>query len=121
MASDHAVPVRKWLRPLILGVGVAGAVFALSRATVFQPAAPSAAGVVLGDAYNGETVFQQQCAGCHGAGGTGGSGPALAGSGLAPADVQARIEQGGGVMPAGLVEGQKLADVLAYVDRISAG
>jgi mono/diheme cytochrome c family protein len=121
LASEHTpVPTRNWLRPLILGLCVSGAVFALSLAVIFRPEAPRGGTVALGDAYNGETVFQSTCADCHGAGGTGGVGPALAGSELDAAFVKSRIEQGAGTMPAGLVEGDDLDDVLAYVDQIAA-
>ena len=45
----------------------------------------------------------------------GGIGPALAGRSLDLAAVEAQIEAGGGAMPADLVDGQRLADVLAYI------
>jgi mono/diheme cytochrome c family protein len=112
----------KALRPLALLAIVAAVVFALAEAHVLKPAAPKAAGssIRLGDVYRGETVFQQQCAGCHGNGGAGGVGPKLAGAALTPAAVKAQIDRGGGVMPAGLVSGAEEADVLAYVASITA-
>jgi hypothetical protein len=46
-------------------------------------------------------------------------GPRLAGAGLDAAAVTAAVQQGRGVMPAGLVSGQDQADVVAYVVSIS--
>jgi mono/diheme cytochrome c family protein len=114
--------MRRWLSPLVLLVCVSGAVFALAQAHLFAPAAIATAGpVALGDVYQGETVFQQTCASCHGAGGAGGGiGPKLQGSGVTPATIQARIRAGAGVMPAALVSGRDEADVVAYVASIAA-
>ena len=50
---------------------------------------------------------------------TGGVGPALRGSGLTADDVEAVVATGRGTMPAGLVSGQDLADVSAYVATLS--
>jgi mono/diheme cytochrome c family protein len=116
---------RRLLRPLTLLLCVAGAVFALAQGRFLAPSVPTGAGaaatIALGDPYQGEVVFVATCAGCHGNGGTGGGvGPRLAGSGLSAAAIQARIEQGGGVMPAGLVKGKSEADVLAYVVGVTA-
>jgi hypothetical protein len=52
--------------------------------------------------------------------GNGGVGPRLAGAGLPSGLIQARIERGAGVMPAGLVTGAAEADVLAYVLEITS-
>ena len=114
----------KAVRPIALLVVVAAVVFALAEAHVLKPSAPKAAAgssVQLGDVYRGETVFQQNCAGCHGNGGEGGGvGPKLAGAPLTPAAVETQIDAGGGVMPAGLVKGGAEADVIAYVASIAA-
>jgi mono/diheme cytochrome c family protein len=116
--------VRKAVRPLVLFVCVSAAAFVVATLHVFKPGTPKAAagtGVTLGDVYRGETVFQQSCASCHGAGGTGGGiGPKLAGALLTPAGVKAQIDNGGGAMPAGVVRGSDEADVLAYVVSIAA-
>jgi mono/diheme cytochrome c family protein len=115
---------RRLLRPVTLLVCVAGAVFALSQGAFLAPSVTSGAGaaatIELGDAYQGELVFVATCAGCHGNGGGGGIGPRLVGAGLSAALIQARIERGAGVMPAGLVGGKAEADVLAYVIGITA-
>src|SRR5918911_1149613 len=77
---------------------------------------PAVLFVAVGDAYQGETVFQQTCAGCHGAGGKGGGiGPRLAGAAIPLAVAKAQIDNGGGAMPPRLVTGQKERDVLAYL------
>jgi mono/diheme cytochrome c family protein len=114
----------KAARPIALLVVVVAIVFALAEAHVLKPSTPKAAAgssVQLGDAYRGETVFQQKCAGCHGTGGEGGGvGPKLAGAPLTPAAVKAQIDAGGGVMPAALVTGGGEADVIAYVASIAA-
>ena len=110
---------RGW-RPIIVGAAVAAGTLVLAQAQVFEPSAPAAGGVAGGDVYRGELVFERECAGCHGIGGEGGDpGPRLVGSGLAAADVAARVEQGVGVMPAGLVSGEDEADVVAYVVSIA--
>ena len=72
-----------------------------------------------GDAARGATVFATSCAGCHGADATGGVGPALRGSGLTAAEVEAVVATGQGTMPAGIVPGQDAADVAAYVASLS--
>jgi mono/diheme cytochrome c family protein len=111
---------RGW-RPILVGAAVAVGTFALAKAQIFAPSAPAGAAATGGDIYRGETVFQRECAGCHGAGGTGGGvGPTLAGSGLDAATVTAVVQQGRGVMPAGIVAGQEQADVVAYVVSISS-
>jgi mono/diheme cytochrome c family protein len=114
----------KALRPLAVFATVSVVAFALAEWHVLKPGAPKAAAgstVVLGDAYRGETVFQQNCATCHGAGGKGGTaGPTLAGAVLTPARVKAQIDAGGGAMPPGLVSGRDERDVLAYVASIVA-
>jgi mono/diheme cytochrome c family protein len=94
------------------------AVFVLAKARIFEPAQVKAAGP--GDPYAGQLVFESKCAGCHGTGGEGGSpGPRLIGTGLTADEVTARVQQGSGVMPAGLVSGKDEADVVAYVVSIA--
>lgn len=112
---------RKLWRPVVVLVGVSGAVFALAQAQFLAPSAPAGGGpVALGDAYNGELVFEATCAGCHGtAGGGGGVGPTLAGAGLDATRIEATIVQGAGAMPGGLVEQAEIADVVAYVFGIT--
>ena len=110
---------RGW-RPILIGGAVAVATFALAQAEIFAPSAP-AGGAATGDFYRGETIFQRECAGCHGDQGKGGGvGPALFETGLAATDVAAAVQQGRGVMPAGIVTGQEQADVVAYVVAISS-
>jgi mono/diheme cytochrome c family protein len=110
---------RGW-RPILIGGAVAVATFALAQAQVFAPSAP-AGGTVAGDVDRGEVIFQRECAGCHGDGGTGGGvGPALFETGLDAADVSGAVQQGRGVMPAGIVTGPEQADVVAYVVSISS-
>jgi mono/diheme cytochrome c family protein len=112
--------VRLLVVPAVLFLAVAGTAFGLAKAHLAKPGNPKSSGrVVLGDSYRGETVFQQTCAGCHGAGGKGGSiGPRLAGASITLARAKAQIDAGGSVMPAKLVAGKQEADVLAYLATI---
>ena len=120
---DRAVRLlmgRGW-RPLLIGGAVVVGTFALAQAQIFAPSAPAGVAVAGGDVYRGETIFERECAGCHGDGGKGGGvGPSLVETGLDAAEVAAAVQQGRGVMPAGLVSGQEQADVVAYVVSISS-
>jgi mono/diheme cytochrome c family protein len=110
---------RGW-RPILIGSAVAVATYALAQTQVFAPSVPTGA-AAAGDFYSGETVFQRECAGCHGDGGKGGGiGPALFETGLDATEVVAAVQQGRGVMPAGIVSGQEQADVVAYVVAVSS-
>ena len=108
---------RAW-RPLIAGAVVVVAVFLLAQWPIFEPST-SDEPVLLGGAERGAVLFTESCAGCHGQGGTGGTGPALADSGLDADEISAAIEQGAGIMPAGIVSGQNQEDVVAYVVSIA--
>lgn len=70
-----------------------------------------------GDAAEGEQVFAASCTGCHLNNGndTGGVGPQLAGAGLDETAVKTIVENGRGAMPGGLVSGEDLDNVAAYV------
>ena len=114
--------VRLLVVPAILLAAVSGAVYLLADAHPAKPeptaASPTPAGG-SGDAAAGAELFADSCAGCHGAeGGGGGIGPALAGNDISIEDARATIENGRGVMPADLVSGQELEDVLAYLATI---
>jgi mono/diheme cytochrome c family protein len=109
---------RGW-RPLLVGGAVVVGTFALAQAQVFEPSAPTEPGAA-GDAVRGEAIFAGACASCHGEGGTGGAGPALIETGLDATAVATVVQQGRGVMPAGIVTGQDQADVVAYVVSISS-
>lgn len=106
--------------PVICLVGVVIATVGLAAWTPFAPSAPApSGGAPAGDVYRGETVFQANCAGCHGDGATGGVGPKLAGRAI-PADIViATVAAGRGAMPSGLVAGQDAADVAAYVASLA--
>jgi cytochrome c551 len=112
--------VRLIVVPAILFVVVSGTVFTLAELhPAKDEAASSAPPPASGDAARGAGLFADNCAGCHGEGGRGGGvGPTLAGNSISIADARTRIENGGGVMPANLVSGQDLADVLAYLETI---
>lgn len=117
------MPRRLW-RPVTMLVCVTGAVFALAQAQLLAPSPPAGAAataIAPGSAQLGAPVFAATCAGCHGEAGVGGDvGPRLAGTGLPAALIQSRIDGGAGIMPAGLVQGTREADVLAYVLSITA-
>ena len=106
-------------RPILIGGAVVAATFALAQGQIFAPSAP-AGGVAEGDVDRGAAIFEGECAGCHGEQGVGGVGPALFETGLDATGVSAAVQQGRGVMPAGIVSGQEQADVVAYVVSISS-
>lgn len=70
-----------------------------------------------GDVAAGMEVFAATCSGCHLNNGqdAGGIGPQLAGAGLEEDYIRTTIMNGRGVMPAGLVSGTDLDNVVAYV------
>jgi cytochrome c551 len=112
--------VRLVVVPAILFAVVSGTVFVLAE---LHPAkdegAAASAPTGQGDAGQGEQLFAENCAGCHGEGGTGGGvGPTLAGSQISLGEARSTIENGSGVMPPDLVQGQDLEDVLAYLQTI---
>ena len=114
--------VRLVVIPVCLFLGVSAAVFALARLALAEPSAPKTSGVavVVGDAYRGQVVYSQACAGCHGATGEGGVGPKLHGNAISLAAAKAQIDAGGGTMPAQLVTGRQEEDLLAYLATIFA-
>ena len=107
--------------PLVLFALVSGAVFTLAK---LHPAKPEATAAItpatLGDPARGETIFKERCGGCHGLKAEGGVGPRLAGAQILVAEAKAQIDNGGGIMPAGLVTGRREEDVLAYLSSIAA-
>jgi cytochrome c551 len=108
--------------PAILLVAVSGLTFFLAGEHPAKRAASPAPIVrsVLIDVEKGRELFAERCAGCHGEDGAGGGvGPTLAGSGVSREDAATTIENGSGVMPASLVEGQDLEDVLGYLETIA--
>ena len=109
---------RGW-RPIVVGGAVVAVTFVLAQAQVFAPSAPAETGTA-GDPVRGAEIFAGECSGCHGDGGTGGVGPALVGTGLDSVQVATVVQQGRGVMPAGLASGQDEADVVAYVVSVSS-
>jgi mono/diheme cytochrome c family protein len=107
--------------PAILFIAVSAGVFALAQ---LHPAKPEGASMSVrvvenSGAARGEALFTENCARCHGAGGRGGGiGPTLAGNEISLDEARSTIENGRGAMPAGLVAGQNLEDVLAYLELI---
>src|SRR5512133_1939318 len=101
---------------------VSGTVFVLAQLhPAKEEVSSSGPPPASGDPAHGQELFAENCASCHGEGGQGGGvGPTLAGNPISIADARSRIENGGGVMPANLVSGQDLADVLAYLQTILA-
>ncbi len=71
-------------------------------------------------ALPGKAIFEEHCQGCHPAGGTAaGVGPNLTESKKNPAEIHKQIEEGSGSMPGGIVSGQDLEDVTAYVASLN--
>jgi mono/diheme cytochrome c family protein len=107
--------LRLVVAPAILFVLVSGTVFVLAQThPAKDEGAAAPAPAAEGDATRGEQLFAESCESCHGD-----SGPRLAGSGVSIDEARATIENGSGVMPAGLVGGQELEDVLAYLETIT--
>jgi mono/diheme cytochrome c family protein len=74
-------------------------------------------GEAAGDVAAGQEVFAASCTSCHLNNGmdAGGPGPQLAGLGLTEQRIHDQVVNGGAVMPAGLVSGTDLDNVVAYV------
>lgn len=77
----------------------------------------AAAPVGPGDVDEGLQVFAANCSSCHVNNGldAGGVGPQLAGLGRDEAAIRTTIQNGRGIMPAGLVSGTDLDNVISYV------
>jgi mono/diheme cytochrome c family protein len=107
--------------PAVLLVAVAGSVYALAELHPAKDEPAAAPAPATGStAAAGATLFADNCAACHGEGGTGGGiGPTLAGSGVSAATARSAIETGPGAMPENLVTGDDLEAVLAYVETIA--
>jgi mono/diheme cytochrome c family protein len=117
------VSSRRWrlvLVPAALFVVVSGSAFALAELHLAKPGLPKSGAVRLGDSYRGETVYSTKCAACHGAEAQGGVGPRLAGAKISLAAAKSQIDNGSGVMPAGLASGRDEEDVLAYLSTVLA-
>lgn len=71
------------------------------------------------DSAAGEEVYQQNCASCHGADLSGGAGPELSqvGSNLSEDEIRDIIVNGKGSMPGGLVDGEDLDAVVAWLSE----
>lgn len=106
--------------PALLLLGVSGLAFGIAQEHPARAEEPAAAGT--DPVSRGEALFAENCAACHGDAGRNASiGPDLAGNPISIEDAREQIETGGGGMPAGLVAGQNLEDVLAYLETIRAG
>src|SRR5687767_13023052 len=106
--------VRLFLVPAILFTVVSAAVFASAQWHPAKRGSGTQTSIaLLGDPVAGEQLFAEHCVVCHGAEGQGsGVGPALAGNEVSIEEARSTIENGSGVMPAELVAGQDLEDVL---------
>jgi mono/diheme cytochrome c family protein len=105
-------------------LAAAGATLALAVSTrsSAQGTAAPAVPFTTAQATHGKTVFDQQCAGCHGAKLEGGGGPALAGAsfqsswkGRSVADLNDQIAQTMPLSDPGSVTGKDLTDVVSYI------
>jgi cytochrome c551 len=76
-------------------------------------------GGASGEVEAGLEVFAANCTSCHTDNGNrAGVGPQLAGAGLDAAAIETTVVNGRGIMPGGLVSGEDLANVVAYVESI---
>jgi cytochrome c551 len=88
--------------------------------TVEAPGAETTGGETTGEAdpaaAAGQTVFEASCQGCHSnLGQDAGVGPQLAGGGRAEDLIRTTVVNGRGIMPPGLVSGDDLDNVVAFV------
>jgi mono/diheme cytochrome c family protein len=114
--------VRLVVVPAILFAVVAGGVYALAEWHPAKPEAASTGPVSTGDSARGAVIYAETCSSCHGEQGRNARvGPDLAGNPISLAGARAQIQNGGSAMPADLVRGQDLDDVLAYLETILAG
>jgi mono/diheme cytochrome c family protein len=103
----------------ILGGG--GGTTSGGAATAPATTAPTTTGAGTGDVARGAATFASTCSGCHGDGGAGGVAPRLRGASLGVDEARTIITNGRDGMPAGLVSGATLDEVLAYLhDRVFA-
>lgn len=101
--------------PAFLFVAVSGTVLALALLHPAKPEAKTATvSAAASPAERGEALFEQRCATCHETG----VGPELDGASISIDAARTQIQNGGGGMPADLVQGQELEDVLAYLQTI---
>ncbi len=63
----------------------------------------------------GESIFEGQCAGCHGGELEGGAGPALDTGAHSDEDILSAISEGPGTMPENLVTGEEADAVAEYI------
>ena len=116
------VASRRMRSPRILAAGlmlVAGVtIVAACSGETSSPAAPADDAALV----QGQQIYSQNCASCHGASGQGGYGPKLAGVVAVKYpnidDQIALITNGKGAMPGGLVSGADLDNVVAYLQSI---
>jgi mono/diheme cytochrome c family protein len=112
--------------PALLLLSVSGLTFGLAQLAPAKSEAEPSRQVLLDSSNSnplrGEALFAERCATCHGERGEGGGvGPRLVDRDVSIGEARATIETGSGVMPADLVEGQDLDDVLSYLRAIIAG
>ncbi|MCK6258252.1 cytochrome c [Fictibacillus sp. KIGAM418] len=71
------------------------------------------------DTASAEKTFKQNCASCHGNNLEGGTGPALKHIGKedSKADILKQIKNGGGGMPAGLIQGKEAENVARWLAK----
>lgn len=87
-----------------------------TAAATTAPATTDAAPPAAGDAVAGKTTFEGSCQGCHNEGGTvAGNGPVLAAKGLTADGIATQITTPRNAMPANLVSGADLDNVVAFV------
>lgn len=116
---------RKLHHALLLGaaLAIASAVGPAPRSLAHGAASPASDGAfTAAQAARGKTVYQQQCASCHGASLEGQVGPALSGptfqsswKGRSVADLNDQIASSMPLTNPGSVQGQDLTDLLAYI------
>jgi cytochrome c551 len=107
--------IRLVVIPAILFVVVTAVVFTLAQLHPAKDEVNSGGGTSTA-AQRGQALFADRCASCHETG----VGPELQGDPISLAAARRQIENGGGGMPADLVTGQDLEDILAYLEELLA-
>ena len=110
--------MRRGWRPLLVGGAVVVCTFALAQAEIFAPSSP-AGGTETGDVSAAKPSFNASARAVTDREARAAASARASSAGIDAATATAIVQQGSGVMPAGLVSGRDEADVVAYVVSIS--
>jgi len=114
---------RPWLRLVGLGMIAMALVLMLLSLRIPLPSDPYVVAVlsISGDVRQGESLFELNCAACHGSGGTGRVGPSLIGVGERRSERFMILQVTGGntpPMPQFQPDPQEMADLIEYLKTL---